>query len=123
MRQFIFEFEQEQALRLGITLDELLILDYFSKFFKTDRAVVRRIEGNMCFLIRYSKLVKDLPIIAGSDRTMRRHLKQLDQKGIIKRYLVKHSLFIFVDWKKIFWDETNPEVGQYLQAIVNIPHQ
>lgn len=36
MRNYIFEFDQEVVLRLGLKLNELLFLDYVAKFINSE---------------------------------------------------------------------------------------
>ena len=45
MRNYIFEFDQEVVLRLGLKLNELLFLDYVAKFINSGNMRYKFLSG------------------------------------------------------------------------------
>ena len=45
MRNYIFEFDQEVVLRLGLKLNELLFLDYVAKFINSKNMRYKFLNG------------------------------------------------------------------------------
>jgi len=125
MRNFIFEFEQEHMVKLGIKIDELLLIDYFYKFFREGRARYILDGTEKYYLIRYSKITADLPILGG-DKTMRRMVAELERKQVLKRYIKgNRDLYVWVNWKRLCNQEDDAQagVGQSCPPIFNIAGQ
>lgn len=79
-------------------------------------------EKKRYFLIRYSKILEDLPILRMSDKTLRRKMAELERKQILSRYVKgKRDLYVCVDWDKVFGRDKDDE--QNCPAIVNIEGQ
>lgn len=68
MRNFIFAFDQIVALRLGLKLNELLILDYIFNFVNSGNMRHKRVEGIFYFRLTYKKVLDDLPILNIKER-------------------------------------------------------
>jgi len=98
MRNFIFEFEQKHALKFKLSVNDLLLFSYFIKFFQVSRAKYKELGNQKYYLIRYSKLISDLPIL-GSIKTIRRMMDKLEKKELINRWLInKRDLYVYVNW-------------------------
>ena len=103
MRNFIFIFEQSHIIKFGLTTDDLLLLDYFYQFFQEGFAKSVVYNEERYFLIRYSKMIADLPVLYSNERTFRRRIAKLEEKQALKRYIKnRRDLYICVNWKKLF---------------------
>ena len=85
MRQYIFRFEQERMVKLGLNVTELLILDYMIGFFGNDIIKARVVNQEHFFKLSYKKIFSDLPILNIQERQLRNIFKHLEEKKIIKR--------------------------------------
>ena len=102
MRQYIFEFPQYIAVELGLRLEEMLLLDYFYRFFSYSGSIRREWEGKIYNFITYKKIKADLPIL-GSQSTVRRSIRRLEVAGVIETEIeLGRYLYITVNWPKIF---------------------
>lgn len=55
MRNYIFEFDQEVVLRLGLKLNELLFLDYVAKFINSGNMRYKFLNGKKILQINLKK--------------------------------------------------------------------
>ena len=55
MRNFIFEFDQQVILRLGLKLNELLFLDYVAQFINSGHMMYKFISGKRYYRLTYKK--------------------------------------------------------------------
>ena len=58
MRKYIFEFDQEIVLRLGLKLNELLFLDYVAQFINSGNMRYKFISGKRYYRLTYKKYLK-----------------------------------------------------------------
>ena len=86
MRNYIFEFEQEQALKLDLNLKDLLLLDYMYKFFNSDQIKKQRKDEKFYCRLTYNKVLSDLPILHIKERQLRNMIIKLERKGILERF-------------------------------------
>lgn len=114
MRNFIFEFEQDKALVLGLKLNELLLLDYMFKFFNADRIKKQRKGERFYCRLTYKKVLGDLPILRIKERQLRNMIITLENKGVVERFSeLKNQMYLYVDFKKLFGSNLpNNEDGQ-----------
>lgn len=106
MRNYIFEFEQEQALRLDLKLSELLLLDYMLKFFQSDRIKRKRKDERFYCRLTYNKVLGDLPILRIKERQLRNMLIGLENKGLVERFSeLKNQMYVYVNWELLFGNE------------------
>ena len=103
MRNRIFIFEQQVALRLGLKLNELLLLDYLYNFMQSGYMRSKEI-GDKCFYkISYNKIAEDLPILYIKERQIRYMLNNLEEKKIIERFNdEKNQLYVYIDFDVLF---------------------
>lgn len=87
MRNYIMGFNQQEACRLGISLEELLIVKWFSDFYASPKSKKIRVGGTDFMLIVKSKLIADLPILNIADRTVSRRMENLINANILVRHL------------------------------------
>ena len=103
MRNYIFEFDQQIALRLGLKLNELLFLDYLAKFINSGSMRCKFIEGKRYHRLTYKKVMEDLPILKVKERQLRNIIISLESKGILQRYSeLKNEMHIYVDYDVLF---------------------
>lgn len=103
MRQYIFRFEQEQAVKLGLNVTELLILDYMLGFFGNDLIKARVCNEEHFFKLSYKKIFSDLPILNIQERQLRNIFQSLEEKKILKRLKnQKHTMFISINLTELF---------------------
>ncbi len=103
MRNYIFEFDQQIALRLGLKLNELLFLDYLAKFINSGSMRCKCIEGKRYYRLTYKKVMEDLPILKIKERQLRNIIISLENKGILQRYSeLKNEMHIYVDYDVLF---------------------
>lgn len=103
MRQFIFEFEQLVAMRLGLNLKELLLLDYILQFVNSGNMRSKRVEGKYYFKLTYKKIMEDLPILKIKERQIRNMITKLEEMNIVKRLAqLKNEMHLNVDFDALF---------------------
>ena len=99
MRNYIFEFDQQVALRLDLKLNELLFLDYVAQFIDSGYMRYKFIEGKRYYRLTYNKILEDLPILKIKERQLRNIITSLENKGILQRYSeLKNEMHIYVDY-------------------------
>lgn len=104
MRQYIFDFEQEIVVKLGLSVNELLILDYLIKFFDSGSQHVLNINGKKYAWINYKKLLSDLPILNICERAMRNIFIKLEKNNIIERKVLDRKMFIYINRHKLYYN-------------------
>lgn len=95
MRKYIFNFEQEKAVNLGLNLQQLLILDYLQDFIKSGAMNHKDKDGTRFFLVVYKKLLKDLPVLDIKERQLRNLFKELETKKVV-RILSLGSSYLYI---------------------------
>lgn len=106
MRNCIFEFEQERAIKLDLKLNELLLLDYMLKFFQNDQIIQKRKDERFYCRLTYNKVLSDLPILRIKERQLRNMIITLENKGIVERFSeLKNQMHLFVNWELLFGNE------------------
>lgn len=103
MRQFIFEFEQPVAMRLGLNLKELLFLDYILQFVNSGNMRSKRVEGKYYFRLTYKKIMEDLPILNIKERQIRNMISKLEKMCLVERLSdLKNEMHLNVDFDALF---------------------
>lgn len=103
MRNYIFEFEQQVAMRLGLNLKELLFLDYILQFVNSGNMRSKRVEGKYYFKLTYKKIMEDLPILKIKERQIRNMITKLEEMNIVKRLAeLKNEMHLNVDFDALF---------------------
>ena len=106
MRNYIFEFEQEQALKLDLNLKDLLLLDYMYKFFNSDQIKKHLKDEKFYCRLTYNKVLSDLPILHIKERQLRNMIIKLEDKGILERLSeLKNQMHLYVDWSLLFGNQ------------------
>ena len=73
MRNFIFEFDQQVVLRLGLKLNELLFLDYVAQFINSGHMRYKFISGKRYYRLTYKKILEDLPVLHVKRASTKKH--------------------------------------------------
>lgn len=103
MRQFVFEFEQQVAMRLGLNLKELLFLDYILQFVDSGNMRSKRVEGKYYFKLTYKKIMEDLPILKIKERQIRNMITKLENMHLVERLSeLKNEMHLNVDFDALF---------------------
>ena len=105
MRSYIFDFEQEIVVKLGLNVDELLILDYLVKFLQSGEQEIVNIKGKKYGWITYDKLISDLPILRIGERQLRKMFIQLEKNKIIERVVISKKLYIYINQYVLYYNE------------------
>ena len=103
MRQFVFEFEQQVAMRLGLNLKELLFLDYILQFVNSGHMRSTRVGGKYYFRLTYKKIMEDLPILKIKERQIRNMIAKLENMHLVERLSeLKNEMHLNVDFDALF---------------------
>lgn len=103
MRNFIFEFDQQVVLRLGLKLNELLFLDYVAQFINSGHMRYKFISGKRYYRLTYKKTLEDLLVLHVKERQLRNIITSLEEKGVLQRYAeLKNEMHIYVDFDVLF---------------------
>ena len=117
MRSYIFGYEQATAIKLGLGVRELLILDYIQNFINSNCMRRKEDSGTCYYLVVYKKLLSDLPILGIQERQLRNILHGLAEKKVISisgesaYYLYININNLLLCWKNI--SGTCKELPQY----------
>lgn len=103
MRNYIFEFEQQVAMRLGLNLKELLFLDYVFQFVNSGYMRSKRVEGKYYFRLTYKKIMEDLPILKIKERQIRNMITKLENMHLVERLSdLKNEMHLNIDLDVLF---------------------
>ena len=103
MRPKIFNFPQETLLRLGLSLKEVLFLDYLEQFAGSGHMRNKRVDEKWYYKITYKKIMDDLPILNIKERQIRNIITKLEKLGILNRLSeLKREMYLEVDFDVLF---------------------
>ncbi len=103
MRNYIFEFEQQVAMRLGLNLKELLFLDYILQFINSGNMRSKKVEGKYYFRLTYKKIMDDLPILKIKERQIRNMITKLENMHLVERLSdLRNEMHLNVDFDVLF---------------------
>lgn len=103
MRTWIFEFEQQVAMRLGLNLKELLFLDYVLQFVNSGHMRSKRVGGKYYFRLTYKKIMEDLPILKIKERQIRNMITKLENMHLVERLSeLKNEMHLNIDFDALF---------------------
>jgi uncharacterized phage protein (TIGR02220 family) len=89
MKYTIEGFDQERLIELSIGLDEAVILRWLIDFSHSDDMVKIYEDNRIWYWVKYSGILKDIPIIAGSKKTIQRKLYNLVKSGVLEHKTIK----------------------------------
>ena len=103
MRPKIFNFPQETLLRLGLSLKEVLFLDYLEQFAGSGHMRSKRVGEKWYYKITYKKITDDLPILNIKERQIRNMITRLEKIGIMNRLSeLKREMYLEIDFNAIY---------------------
>ena len=94
MRQYIMRFKQKFLIDKNMTAQEMILVDYMVNFFSSGNAVSKLVDGKLYFWLTYDKVTTDLPILKVQKRQLQRLFSNLEEKGIIKKYVEDNQMYI-----------------------------
>lgn len=109
MRNYIFEFDQQIVLRLGLKLNDLLFLDYLLQFVNSGYMRYKFLDQKRYYKITYKKIMEDLPILNIKERQIRNLIVRLEKKEVIQRLSGEiNELHLFIDFDVLFGRKMPP---------------
>lgn len=93
MRSYIFQFSQPKAIRLNLTIQELLILDHLLQFFSSGNASnIKDAKTNKIFYwVTYKKIADDLQILRIGKERVRQIINNLCNLQVLEKYESLHK--------------------------------
>lgn len=91
MKYTIFGFSQKRLLELGLGVDDALVLDWFVTFQGSGRMRSMIVEGQAWYWVNYSGVLEDIPIAAGSEKTIARRFLKLKESGVLEHLTVRQG--------------------------------
>lgn len=91
MKFTIHGFSQQKAMDLGLDQDDLLLLRWFVDFKDTNSMVSKVIDNKPYYWIKYSGLLKDLPILKIKKDTVYRRFKKMSTVGVLDHTTVRQG--------------------------------
>ena len=103
MKKFIFEFEQQKAVNMGLNLKQLLLLSYLNTHIDSGTKVSKIVNYNDYYKFTYQTILNDLPIAFKTRWDVLRCLKNLEEKRLVYIHNDKQKrLFIALNYKLLF---------------------
>lgn len=98
MRLAVLNINQSSALRLGLDLTDIAIIDWLTSFSASGRMEHKEQDGVNYFWVAYKKLCEDLPVLGIGERQAARRINALIDKGIFGAIKVasKRGLKVYI---------------------------
>lgn len=91
------EISQEKAIKKGLKLSHLLIIDYLSQFFSSGYAkFIVKGKKDKYYYITLNKILSDLPILGIKKRRLQTLIQELENLKIIIRYSKQNAPNIYI---------------------------
>ena len=84
MRIAILNINQSAALRLGLDITDIALIDWMVSFSSSGRMEHRDQDGSLYCWVSYKKVCEDLPVLGLSERSAARRFSSLVEKGIFR---------------------------------------
>lgn len=84
-------FSQEAAVKLGLNAEDMIILDWFVKFWPSDKMIKMTRDGKTYGLVKYSGFAEQLPIVSCNKRTIARKFVRLVEAGVLEHMTIKEG--------------------------------
>lgn len=91
MKYTIFGFSQKRLLELGLSVDDALVLDWFVTFQGSGRMRTMIVDGLSWYWVNYAGVLEDVPIAAGSEKTIARRFAKLEASGVLEHLTVREG--------------------------------
>lgn len=91
MKYELLGFSQEQAVKLGLSVEDLVILRWFVDFLESGKMQEFEHKGEIYVWVNYRYLLDDMPIINCTKKTLARKLQRLVDAGVIEHATIKQG--------------------------------
>ncbi|SHJ49278.1 phage conserved hypothetical protein, C-terminal domain-containing protein [Hathewaya proteolytica DSM 3090] len=91
MRNSILGFKQEALCRLGMDMDDAVILRYFADFAETGKMIEHKHKGDVYYWLKYDAIMESLPILNISKDRIYRKLKKMVKLRVLKHMTLKEN--------------------------------
>lgn len=92
MRSYIHGFNQDRAIELGLSNDELLLLRWFVDFQNTPHMQTMVTADGVFYWVSYDKVLEDLPILQVSkDRLKKKYFNHMIEAQVLQHAHVKNG--------------------------------
>ena len=89
MKETIFDISQEDAIRYGLSLKEVILLDFIFQRVNCKKAHRLHIDGNEYVWILYGNIEEWLPILGLNKRGIAKHIDRLVAVGLVDKRVIK----------------------------------
>ena len=90
MRRTIFNFNQQRAIELGLSVNDLLLLNYIQLANTSHKMEHIEKDGISYVFLSHSKIHEDIPILGYTEGSLKNKLAQLKKQGIIESTMVQN---------------------------------
>lgn len=91
MKFTILGFSQKQAVNMGLSVDELLVLRWFVDFYGSKRIIKISTEDGTYAWVNYQGLLDDMPIISCNKRHLAERFQRLSDAGVLKHKTIRQG--------------------------------
>lgn len=91
MRTSVLTFNQERAVELGLSVEELLLLNWFVYFNGSEDALKFTLDDGVYIWVSYQKVLDDLPIIHCNKRNLATKFQHLSDAGVLVHKTLKQT--------------------------------
>lgn len=84
MKIAVLNISQSAALRLGLDITDIALIDWMVSFSSSGRMEHKEQDGSLYFWVSYKKVCDDLPVLGLSERSAARRFSSLVEKGIFR---------------------------------------
>lgn len=88
MRLAVLNINQDKAIKLGLDMVDIMLVDWFVSFSASGKMECKINDNNPYFWISYKKIIEDLPILGLAERGVGRRFSELSDKGIFSSFTV-----------------------------------
>ncbi len=86
MRLAVLNINQENAVKIGLDMVDIMLIDWFVSFSASGKMECRINDDKPYFWVSYKKIIEDLPILGLAERGVGRRFSELSDKGIFSSF-------------------------------------
>lgn len=118
----VFNFKQDKLLEFNLSLNDALLLDWFSKFQSTNKMQAMIKDGKVLYWLSYAKVINDIPLAFVSEATLKRRLNHMIEKGILIKHYDKENQKVFLGMGEkylelLYWNENVTETPEIIKEV------
>jgi len=106
LRKYVCGFLQDNLKIYGLSVKEILILEYLNQFFKTDKVYQLIHNGKVFYWIANSKILQDLPVLKIGKRQLINIFNKLSGIGLVEILIKGNKKFLHVYFEKLTDEES-----------------